>query len=390
MQKLPGTEPSSPPTDTFRETLASVVNAMGSLHFLQNTRLYYPSDLSDQEAHKVWFGARAFLTGHAGDTGFEWLHEALHDPVLLFPAFDQVNERSNLLLKLFTWTSVSKLRNAEPEIDSSNSSISDGIGNDFILPEVMLLHDEFVETCVSRCLFPHPENAVGEFGETRAGMLLARYAQLIVRLATAGTGIPSGTDPTSITPLLVRLKSRIEFILSRFPNLLSGDEPESMMWFLTALLVGNFDQFSVHDTKSRIQKLAVLVEELKLRSSMVFPVLTCVEDFFFWSAEHDVARFEEESSRLRNHTTGNGSSTAPNSGQHDLILVTLADAAAIGHVSKKTLEYWKYNDKLPEPHREPRGRSPALWDWMLIRPVLEKLVGMDLPERPQVSRSGTK
>lgn len=60
--------------------------------------------------------------------------------------------------------------------------------------------------------------------------------------------------------------------------------------------------------------------------------------------------------------------------------VTLDQAAAAVHRTKRTLEYRKTEGKLPPPSVEGGGGKPDLWDWPIIRPSLEKEFGVKLPE----------
>jgi hypothetical protein len=60
--------------------------------------------------------------------------------------------------------------------------------------------------------------------------------------------------------------------------------------------------------------------------------------------------------------------------------VTLNQAAAPIHRSKRTLERYKTNGKLPEPAVEGGGGKPDLYDWKVMRPWLESEFRMILPE----------
>ncbi|MFI5457595.1 MAG: hypothetical protein ACHRXM_19305, partial [Isosphaerales bacterium] len=62
-------------------------------------------------------------------------------------------------------------------------------------------------------------------------------------------------------------------------------------------------------------------------------------------------------------------------------LVTLDQAAARVHRSKRTLERYKTKGTLPEPTVEGGGGKFALYDWKIMRPWLTKEFGVILPER---------
>jgi hypothetical protein len=62
-------------------------------------------------------------------------------------------------------------------------------------------------------------------------------------------------------------------------------------------------------------------------------------------------------------------------------LVSLDQAAAAVHTSKRTLERHKTEGNLPDPVREGGGGKPALYDWKIMRPWLIETFGIDLPER---------
>jgi hypothetical protein len=62
-------------------------------------------------------------------------------------------------------------------------------------------------------------------------------------------------------------------------------------------------------------------------------------------------------------------------------LVTLDQAAAAAHTSKRTLERHKTEGTLPEPIVEGGGGKPALYDWKIMRPWLTKTFGVILPEK---------
>lgn len=67
-------------------------------------------------------------------------------------------------------------------------------------------------------------------------------------------------------------------------------------------------------------------------------------------------------------------------------LVTLDQAAARVHRSKRTLERYKTAGGLPDPAIEGGGGRPDLWDWFVIRPWLMKTFNMNLPERISTRR----
>lgn len=60
-------------------------------------------------------------------------------------------------------------------------------------------------------------------------------------------------------------------------------------------------------------------------------------------------------------------------------LVTLDEAAAMVHRSKKTLE--RYLAKMPTPYVQGGGGKPSLWKWDELRPWLEQQFVPDLPKR---------
>ena len=60
-------------------------------------------------------------------------------------------------------------------------------------------------------------------------------------------------------------------------------------------------------------------------------------------------------------------------------LVTLDEAAAIVHRSKRTLE--NYLRRMPAPHIQGGGGKPSLWKWNVLRPWLESQFIPDLPRR---------
>jgi len=62
-------------------------------------------------------------------------------------------------------------------------------------------------------------------------------------------------------------------------------------------------------------------------------------------------------------------------------LVTLDQAAAAAHTSKRTLERHKTEGTLPDPVREGGGGRAALYDWKVMRPWLTENFGIILPER---------
>jgi len=62
--------------------------------------------------------------------------------------------------------------------------------------------------------------------------------------------------------------------------------------------------------------------------------------------------------------------------------VSLAQAAAIVHRSKRTLEDWQDKDgDFPLPEVQGAGGRASCWKWSAIRPYLEKKAGLILPER---------
>jgi hypothetical protein len=69
-------------------------------------------------------------------------------------------------------------------------------------------------------------------------------------------------------------------------------------------------------------------------------------------------------------------------------LVTLDQAAAAVHKSKRTLELHKTKGKLPEPSVEGGGGRADLWDWKTLRPWLEAKFGIKLPTKYPANRRG--
>jgi hypothetical protein len=67
-------------------------------------------------------------------------------------------------------------------------------------------------------------------------------------------------------------------------------------------------------------------------------------------------------------------------------LVTLDQAASIVHRSKRTLERYKTKGSLPAPAVEGGGGQADYWEWVTIRPVLERLFKRKLPARFPASR----
>ncbi len=67
-------------------------------------------------------------------------------------------------------------------------------------------------------------------------------------------------------------------------------------------------------------------------------------------------------------------------------LVTLDQAAARVHRSKRTLERYKTAGGLPAPAVAGGGGRPDLWAWFVIRPWLMKTFNMNLPERISTRR----
>jgi hypothetical protein len=62
-------------------------------------------------------------------------------------------------------------------------------------------------------------------------------------------------------------------------------------------------------------------------------------------------------------------------------LVTLDQAAAAAHKSKRSLERHKTKGTLPEPVVEGGGGKHALYDWNVMRPWLTKTYSVILPEK---------
>jgi hypothetical protein len=61
--------------------------------------------------------------------------------------------------------------------------------------------------------------------------------------------------------------------------------------------------------------------------------------------------------------------------------VTLDQAAALVHTSKRTLERYKTDGILPDPVREGGGGKYALYDYKVLRPWLMEKFKLTLPER---------
>lgn len=68
--------------------------------------------------------------------------------------------------------------------------------------------------------------------------------------------------------------------------------------------------------------------------------------------------------------------------------VTLDQMAAMASRSKKTLERWLKDGKLPEPDVEGGGGRPHEWRWRDVRDVLEEQSGKPMPERFPDVRQG--
>jgi hypothetical protein len=66
-------------------------------------------------------------------------------------------------------------------------------------------------------------------------------------------------------------------------------------------------------------------------------------------------------------------------------LVTLDQIAAAVHKSKRTLE--NYKDEMPTPTVKGGGGRAALWPWREIKPWLEGIFGVPLPNRFPASRA---
>ena len=67
-------------------------------------------------------------------------------------------------------------------------------------------------------------------------------------------------------------------------------------------------------------------------------------------------------------------------------LVTLAQAAAMAHRTKRALEYYKTKGTLPTPSVEGGGGQADLYDWKTIGPWLESTFGVKQPGRFPASR----
>jgi hypothetical protein len=62
-------------------------------------------------------------------------------------------------------------------------------------------------------------------------------------------------------------------------------------------------------------------------------------------------------------------------------LVTLDQAAAHVHKTKRALEYYKTKGKLPEPYAEGGAGKAALYDWRILGPWLTNQFGIPLPDK---------
>jgi hypothetical protein len=67
-------------------------------------------------------------------------------------------------------------------------------------------------------------------------------------------------------------------------------------------------------------------------------------------------------------------------------LVTLNQAAAIVHCSKRTMERHRDTGKLPVPIRKGKNGKAHLYDWKSLRSALEELFDMNLPEKFPANR----
>jgi hypothetical protein len=61
-------------------------------------------------------------------------------------------------------------------------------------------------------------------------------------------------------------------------------------------------------------------------------------------------------------------------------LVTLRQAAAMVHCSKRKLESFKTRGELPDPAVDGGGGKTAYYDWKVMRPWLESHFGVKMPE----------
>lgn len=64
-----------------------------------------------------------------------------------------------------------------------------------------------------------------------------------------------------------------------------------------------------------------------------------------------------------------------------LDLVTLDQIAATCRISKRQARRWYDDAKLPEPQVIGGGGRAHLWDWRVVRPALEELRSISLPDR---------
>jgi hypothetical protein len=78
---------------------------------------------------------------------------------------------------------------------------------------------------------------------------------------------------------------------------------------------------------------------------------------------------------------------SPETSREQPDLVTLDQAAAFVHRSKRTLERYKTNGKLPAPSVEGGGGRPNLWEWSVIRLWLTETFNIPLSERFPAHRS---
>lgn len=67
-------------------------------------------------------------------------------------------------------------------------------------------------------------------------------------------------------------------------------------------------------------------------------------------------------------------------------LVTLSQVAPLAALSKRTLERYVKDGKLPEPDFRGGGGKAHKWYWRTLRPTLAEIVNPKLPERFSGSR----
>jgi hypothetical protein len=91
-----------------------------------------------------------------------------------------------------------------------------------------------------------------------------------------------------------------------------------------------------------------------------------------------VARLSAELTRLQEVLSSIASTNSAMPKQRVEALITLDQAAAVVHRSKRTLQ--RYLTKMPDPRVPGGGGRPSLWAWSELRLWLQKTFLIDLPE----------